>query len=65
VSRSGGTPVGELTMFSLQSISKTFTAFAVLAAVRDGLLDLDAPVSWYLPDFTVRSRSGDRPQELT
>ncbi len=60
--RTGGSPVEETTAFSLQSISKIFTALAVLAAVRDGLVDLDDPVSRHLPGFTVRSRFEDRPR---
>ena len=35
----------------------------VLAAVRDGLLDLDEPISSYLPEFTVGSVHEDRPQD--
>jgi len=50
------------TFFSLQSNSKAFTALTVLAAVNDGRLDLDTPISAYLPDFTIRSRFGDRPE---
>jgi len=61
--RDGGIPVGAETIFSLQSISKFFTAFTVLAAVRDGLVDLDQPVSRYLPECTVWSRHQDRPQD--
>ncbi len=56
-------PVDRDTLFSIQSISKTFTAVGVLTAVRDGLLDLDAPISRYLPDFEVRSIFEDRPQD--
>ena len=61
--RGGGAPVGDQTAFSLQSISKTFTALTVLAAVRDGLLSLDDTVSKLLPEFTVQSRFEDRPQD--
>ena len=43
------------TPFSIQSMSKSFTALAVLMAVQDGLLDLDTPLSTYLPDFRVNS----------
>jgi CubicO group peptidase (beta-lactamase class C family) len=50
-----GRPIGEHTRWSLQSQSKMYTAAAVLLAVQDGLLDLDAPVTRYLPGFTVRS----------
>ncbi|WP_303853763.1 class C beta-lactamase [Salinicola salarius] len=49
--RDGGTPVDDDTLFELGSISKTFTAtLASLAAVQ-GKLDLDAPVSRYLPEL--------------
>jgi CubicO group peptidase (beta-lactamase class C family) len=50
------------TWFSLQSTSKTFTATAVLLAVQDGLLELDEPITTYLPDFTVQSTFEDDPQ---
>jgi CubicO group peptidase (beta-lactamase class C family) len=53
--RGGDQPVGPDTMFSLQSASKMYTAVATMIAVRDGLVDLDAPVTEYLPDFTVNS----------
>ena len=53
--RRGGQPVTPATLFSLQSISKVFTATAVLLAVQHGLLDLDEPITTYLPDFTVHS----------
>ena len=52
----GGRPVGPDTIFSIQSTSKNFTAVAVLLAVQEGLLDLDLPISRYLPDFDVHSR---------
>jgi CubicO group peptidase (beta-lactamase class C family) len=51
-----GRPIGVHTRWSLQSQSKMYTAAAVLLAVQDGLLDLDAPVTRYLPGFTVRSQ---------
>lgn len=53
------------TIFSIQSTSKNFTATAVMLAVQRGLLDLDAPITKYVPDFTVRSRFEDRPHEKT
>jgi CubicO group peptidase (beta-lactamase class C family) len=56
-------PVDPDTRFSIQSMSKTFTAVGVLTAVRDGLVDLDAPVTRYLPDFRVASIFEDRPQD--
>jgi CubicO group peptidase (beta-lactamase class C family) len=39
------------TLFSIQSMSKSVTALAVLMAVQDGLLDLDTSVNVYLPGF--------------
>ncbi|MFQ5700936.1 MAG: serine hydrolase domain-containing protein [Acidobacteriota bacterium] len=54
--------VDENTLFSLQSTSKTVTATALLAAVRDGLVDLDTPITRYLPDFTVNSRFEEHPE---
>lgn len=53
--------VDSQTIFSVQSISKTFTATAVLHAVQSGILDLNEPVTTYLPDFTVNSRFEDKP----
>ena len=55
-------PIDQHTIFSLQSTSKTFTATAVMLAVQQGLLDLDAPMTAYLPDFTVKSRYEDAPE---
>ncbi len=51
-------PVGFETRFSLQSISKSLTAWAVMALVEDGVVDLDAPISgsvmrWRLPASDV------------
>ena len=55
-------PITPDTLFSLQSTSKTFTATASLLAVQDGLLDLDEPITTYLPEFTVQSIFEDRPE---
>lgn len=49
----GGEPVTEKTQFRLASLSKSFTAVAVLQLVEAGQIDLDTPVSHYLPDFTL------------
>ncbi|MBB6093974.1 CubicO group peptidase (beta-lactamase class C family) [Povalibacter uvarum] len=61
--RNAGRSVGSDTIFSIQSTSKNFTATAVMMAVQRGLLDLDKPVTAYLPDFKVNSRFEARPQE--
>ncbi len=59
----GNQPVTPETLFSIQSMSKTFTATAVMMAVQDGLVDLDTPIVKYLPEFTVKSRWEENPQE--
>jgi CubicO group peptidase (beta-lactamase class C family) len=47
------------TLFSLQSISKTYTATLVLEAVDRGWFKLDDPLVKLLPGFKARSRFGD------
>lgn len=42
-------PVTPTTVFGLASLSKPFTALTVMLLARDGLLDIDAPISTYLP----------------
>ena len=55
-------PVTVDTMFSVQSMSKLFTAAAVMQAVQAGRLDLDVPITTYLPDFTVHSAFEPHPE---
>ena len=45
------TPVTPDTLFELCSTSKAFTALAALKCEADGLINLDSPVSTYLPWF--------------
>jgi CubicO group peptidase (beta-lactamase class C family) len=45
--------VDERTLFQIGSTTKTFTATALMRKVEDGALDLDAPLTSYLPDFTL------------
>jgi D-alanyl-D-alanine carboxypeptidase len=51
-----GEPVTEGTRFEIGSISKSFAAIVALQLVEEGLLDLHAPVTAYLPWFEVQSR---------
>lgn len=44
-------PIGPDTSFRIGSISKPITAVAVLRHVDAGAVDLDAPISTYLPDL--------------
>lgn len=60
--RSMREPVTPDTLFSLQSMSKGYTAVGVLRAAGQGWLGLDDPLVRHLPSFTVRSRFG--PQEV-
>jgi len=57
------TPVTADTPFSIQSMSKSFTAAAVMLAVQEGLLDLDTPISQYLPGFHINSIFEARPED--
>ena len=44
-------PVTPDTVFRLASLGKPMTALTVVLLARDGLLDLDAPLRAYLPDY--------------
>ncbi len=59
----GRTPVTVDTIFSVQSMSKVFTATAVMQAVQSGRLDLDVPIATYLPGFTVHSAFEAHPEQ--
>jgi len=48
-------PVDEHTLYSLGSISKTFTATAMMRLVAQGKVDLDAPVRRYVPELVLRN----------
>jgi CubicO group peptidase (beta-lactamase class C family) len=47
------TPVAEDTVFRIASITKTFTAIAVMQLWEQGRLDLDAPANDYLRAYTL------------
>ncbi|WP_167474756.1 serine hydrolase domain-containing protein [Nocardia arthritidis] len=46
-------PVDEDTVFALGSVSKTFTATAVLCLAARGKVELDAPVRRYVPELVL------------
>jgi len=46
-------PVDEHTLYSLGSISKTFTATAMMRLVAEGKVDLGAPVRRYVPELVL------------
>lgn len=49
------TPATAETIYRVGSVTKLFTALAVMQQVEQGKLDLDAPVSRYLPAFAPRN----------
>src|SRR4051794_32063453 len=51
-----GTPVTEDTVFRVASITKTFTAIAVMQLVEQGVVDLDAPANDYLRAYRIVPR---------
>jgi len=51
----GDAPITLNTAFQLGSMSKSFTALAIMQLMERGSIDLDAPVQRYLPDFQVAS----------
>jgi CubicO group peptidase (beta-lactamase class C family) len=52
-------------VFQLASITKQFTAAAVLSLAEDGLVDLDAPIRRYLPRAPIQGRAITVRQLLT
>ena len=48
-----GEPIGEDTVFRIGSITKTFTAVAVMQLSEQGMVDLDAPAGDYLRTFQL------------
>ena len=48
-----GVPVTGQTQFRIASLSKSFTALAVLQLVEAGKIELDAPITRYLPGFAL------------
>jgi CubicO group peptidase (beta-lactamase class C family) len=51
-------PVDPDTVFVVGSVTKTFTATAVMCLVADGRVDLGAPVRRYVPEFTLKDERG-------
>lgn len=53
-----GVPVTGQTQFRVASLSKSFTAMAVLQLVEAAKIELDAPIARYLPGFAVGGAPG-------
>jgi len=60
-------PVNADTMFQIGSVSKQFTAIAVMQLVEQGLVDLDAPLVRYIPEFSIlpSARYGGNSDNIT
>ncbi len=52
----GKVPARTDTVYRVGSVSKVFTATAAMALAEAGQLDIDQPLSRYLPEFSIRSR---------
>ena len=53
-----GVPATAETVYRVGSVSKLFTDIGIMQLVEKGQLDLDAPVTKYLPDFQPKNDSG-------
>lgn len=51
-----GIPLTVDTVFAIASLTKQFTAVAIMMLNERGLLSLDAPIEAYLPDFPTQGR---------
>lgn len=60
--RAAAIPVDTSTQFNIGSVSKMFVTMAVLQLCQNNKLDLDQPVSTYLPEFTMKD---PRYQQIT
>jgi CubicO group peptidase (beta-lactamase class C family) len=55
-------PVTDSTLFRIGSITKLFTASAVMQLAEQDKIDIDKPLKEYIPEFSVRSRfPADKP----
>lgn len=57
-------PVSSTTRFNIGSVSKTFTAFAVLMLAEKGMINIDSPIHKYLKRWQLPSSKFDH-QKLT
>jgi CubicO group peptidase (beta-lactamase class C family) len=48
----GNAPLTKDSIFPIMSVTKPFTATQVMLLVEEGLLDINRPVQFYLPEFT-------------
>ena len=53
------------TLFDPASVTKVFTATALMQLVEQGKVDLDRPVTDYLPEFSMKSRFSATSDDIT
>ncbi|NLD94254.1 MAG: serine hydrolase [Fibrobacter sp.] len=53
-------PVQAKTLFHVGSITKVFTGIAIMQLAQEGLIDIDAPIQTYLPDFSIKYHENTR-----
>ncbi|HJZ53553.1 MAG TPA: serine hydrolase [Gemmataceae bacterium] len=58
------TPATAETVYRVGSVSKLFTDVAVMQLVEEGKLDLDAPLTKYVPDFQPHTKPEHKPITL-
>ena len=49
-------PIDEDTIFGMASVTKSFVALSIMQLCEQGLMDLDDPVSKYIPEFTNKNQ---------
>jgi CubicO group peptidase (beta-lactamase class C family) len=55
----GNVPATPETVYRVGSISKLFTATAVMQLAEQGKMDIDKPLQTYIPEFSIKSRFTD------
>jgi CubicO group peptidase (beta-lactamase class C family) len=54
-----GVRMTENTVLNIESVTKTFTALAIMQLLEQGKLDINQPLNAYLPQFRPRTRGED------
>lgn len=49
-------PIDQDTIFGLASVTKSFVALSIMQLAERGIIDLEAPVSRYIPEFTNKNQ---------
>jgi CubicO group peptidase (beta-lactamase class C family) len=62
--REAGLPITPDTMFGIGSVTKSFTAVAILQLQEQGRLSIDDPVVRHIPELAVPNAHGDPPMRI-